>query len=63
MLEITAVMQLYLVGCPAVRVLLLQDGLDVSNGEDEVSLTKHSQSGNHPATQPLKARIKAMEVQ
>lgn len=54
---------LYLVGCPAVRELLAQDGLNVSNGENEVSLTEHSQSRNHPATQPLEARIKAVKVQ
>ena len=49
--------------CPAVRVLLLQKGLDVANGEDEVGLTEHSQSWNHPTTQPLEEGIWAVKVQ
>lgn len=50
-------------GSPAVWVLLAQNGLDVSNGKDEVSFTKHAQAWNHPTTQPLEARIKAVKVQ
>ena len=49
--------------CPAVGVLLLQNGLDVANGEDEVGLTEHSQSWDHPATQPLEEGIRAVKVQ
>ena len=48
---------------PAGGVLGLEEGLDVSNGEDEVGLTEHSQAWDHPTTQPLEEGIEAVKVQ
>jgi len=55
--------QPYRVLGPASWVLVSQNRLDVTNGENKISLAEHAQSWNGPTADPLEERHEAVEVQ